>query len=483
MNLKSFRRNLYVVLFSTACVLLSCRCSSPSASNKEYLEMFDWVVKTYKENDAGYAYYLKQKGAADIEKQTTLSRQKIARAASEAEAVGEINAWLHGFRTGHTGLFPKTRVPDANAKKLDITETDFRRYLEDNRTSLHPVEGVWETRDFVVGIMRNTGNAGQFRVFMLNDKNGYGYEPSTHIADCFESDNGSWESVFYMKNNQAASPFYWLGESKGVLYMQRLYWIKQSPEVRFSPEDEVYRMQITDKPFLLALNDKTLYLRIHSFMSQEKAGLDRLLAENDRKIRAASNLIIDIRNGTGGSDYSHFGLLPYYYTQPIRNINHSHYATGLSVKTYEKYAEECKDDPQLADTFRKKAAELRENIGKYVQVPLAGIISGYRTSAYPERIAVIFNRRNASADESFLYMARQSYKVKLFGEPTAGAFNVSNIAFVDSPDGKYTLWIAQSVSKVFPEYTIDDIGIQPDFYIDKEVADWIGYTRSVIEAR
>lgn len=483
MYLKIFRKNLYVVFFSVISLLLPLRCSSQCRTNDVYLKTFDWVVKTFKEYDAGYVYYLEQKGAADIEKQTALCREKIERATSEAEAIREVNAWLFHFRKGHTGLFPKSSVSDGKTRKINITEAGFRQYLNDNPSLLHPIEGIWETKDFIVGIQRDKSNTSLFRVFMLNDKKGYGYPLYMHIADCMESDNGEWQSVFFVKNREVESSFCWLGQSKGVIFMQRMYWIKQTPEIHFSPQDDIYRMQIGDKPFILTLDKNTLYLRIHSFKIEEKAYLDRLLQENDSKIRSTSNLIIDIRNGTGGSDFTHSELLTYYYTQPIRIPNQSFYATELSVKTYEQYATEYKDNPELAEYYRGRANVLREYVGRYEDVPFASVINRYKVSAYPERVAIIFNRRNASADEGFLYAARQSYKVKLFGEPTAGAFNVSNVATVDSPDGKYTLWIAQSVSKVFPDYMIDDIGIQPDFYIDKEIEDWIEYTRSVIEAR
>lgn len=73
---------------------------------------------------------------------------------------------------------------------------------------------------------------------------------------------------------------------------------------------------------------------------------------------------------------------------------------------------------------------------------------------------------------------------KIFGEPTHGAFDCSNVNIVDFPNGKYVLWLTMTVSNRYPEYRIDDIGIQPDYFIDDNIPaqDWVEYVQSVVEA-
>ena len=80
-------------------------------------------------------------------------------------------------------------------------------------------------------------------------------------------------------------------------------------------------------------------------------------------------------------------------------------------------------------------------------------------------------------------MARQSYKVKIFGKPTQGAFDFSDMNIIDAPGGKYVLGLAMTASKWYPEYRIDDIGIQPDFYIDDTIVeeDWVEFVQTVVE--
>ena len=80
-------------------------------------------------------------------------------------------------------------------------------------------------------------------------------------------------------------------------------------------------------------------------------------------------------------------------------------------------------------------------------------------------------------------MARQSYKVKIFGRPTAGMFDFSNVNSVNSPDGKYVLRFAMTERKEFADYRVDDIGIQPDIFIDNSIneEDWVDFVQSIIE--
>ena len=129
---------------------------------------------------------------------------------------------------------------------------------------------------------------------------------------------------------------------------------------------------------------------------------------------------------------------------------------------------------------------MRENIGKYYDPEQdITIIELPEILKNPQKIGIIYNHNNASSDEGLLYMARQSYKVKLFGKPSFGAFDMSNVNIIDFPNGKYVLWCAMSVSKRFPEYKIDNIGIQPDFFMDDSIKeeDWVEFVQDVMEKK
>lgn len=229
------------------------------------------------------------------------------------------------------------------------------------------------------------------------------------------------------------------------------------------------------------LSEKTLYLRIPSFDFKNKAAIDSIININKDIIGITPNLIIDIRNGSGGSDDCFWGLLPFLYTNPIRNAGVVFKGGELNAKGFEHYAE-MSNNPSLNDI----AKLLRENDNKYIPIGTSdktSVIKFDSVLPYPQRVAILINEGNVSSDEQFLIYAKQSWKVKLFGKTTKGAIDISNMTYTFSPDDKYYLSYAMSKSKRIPDFIIDDTGLQPDFYIDAEIpeTEWIRFTKDILE--
>jgi len=101
---------------------------------------------------------------------------------------------------------------------------------------------------------------------------------------------------------------------------------------------------------------------------------------------------------------------------------------------------------------------------------------------FPENIGIIINENNGSTTEQFLLAAKQSKKVKLFGTTTTGVLDISNMYFVKSPCEEIELGYSLSKSMRIPEMTIDNKGIQPDYYIDKEIPkyEWIKFVSEIL---
>lgn len=256
------------------------------------------------------------------------------------------------------------------------------------------------------------------------------------------------------------------------------FTLKNNPTNRTSE----FESDFTDnKLHLDKLSDRTLYFRIPSFDYNNKGLIDSIININRELIASTPNLIIDIRNGTGGSDASFWGLLPFIYTNPIRQDGILLKGSELNAQGFERYAE-ATNNQSLNDL----AKSLRNNIGKFVPAKeddKSSFIQFDSISSYPQRIAIIINNRNVSADEQFLIYAKQSWKVKLFGNTTAGGIDISNLTYTFSPDDKFVLVYGMSKSKRVPRFTIDDIGIQPDFLIDNEIPEneWANYIQGILE--
>lgn len=480
-----------VIVFSLLILWQYSFCQQSS-----YLKTFDWMVKTFEENDAGFNYYLKQKGVENYSAHTNSCRNKIQQAKSETEYVQIMNDWLHYFRKGHIGFIPKQggelsesakdsiRNLFKDEEQINFNENEFKNYLHDKKNSLQPIEGIWKNKNYTIGIVSSRDSPNQFTAFIIKADSIY-WIPKQRKAFFAKRQNNNFDVDYFMRNHtQEKTTAKFIGNSSVMLSIMGDYWIKSYPQFTLSKKDSLFYEYIAiNKPSIKQISKNTVYIRIPSFMLEQKEAIDKLLAQNDKLIKSTKNLIIDIRNGTGGSDYSHYGLIPYYYTQPIRLIGLNYRGTELNAREYERYSTLHKDSSNIIKC-RTIAKKMREHIGDYYNPgePVS-TISSYKRSIYPAKVAVICNNNNASADEGFLYMARQSYKVKIFGKPTSGAFDFSNINMVDAPEGNYVLWIAMTAGKNFPEYRIDDIGIQPDFYIDDSIneEDWVEYVQSVIE--
>ena len=102
---------------------------------------------------------------------------------------------------------------------------------------------------------------------------------------------------------------------------------------------------------------------------------------------------------------------------------------------------------------------------------------------YPKNIGILINENNGSTTEQFLLAAKQSKKVKLFGTTTAGVLDISNMMFLPSPCEEFGLAYSLSRSMRIPDMTIDDKGIQPDYYLDKEIPayKWIDFVETTLK--
>ena len=111
--------------------------------------------------------------------------------------------------------------------------------------------------------------------------------------------------------------------------------------------------------------------------------------------------------------------------------------------------------------------------------------SSHTVLPFPQRVGILHNAGNGSTDEQFLLDARTSAKVKLFGRPTQGSIDASNLREIASPDGCFMLAYTMSMSHRLPHMPVDVMGIQPDHYLDDgiPVAQWVPYVQRVLEGR
>ncbi len=234
------------------------------------------------------------------------------------------------------------------------------------------------------------------------------------------------------------------------------------------------------EPIAYRLNADTYYIRLPSFDPSQKSKIDSVVLSHKAQIASTKNLLIDIRANGGGADKSYKALLPFIYTNPIRKAGFEFLSTELNNQRTLDFIEGSLmelSEEELQE-YKSNYKILSENLGQYVHFEKPEKVSTIvldKAYDYPEKVALLIDDETASSAEEFLLAAKQSRKVKVYGIPTMGALDVANQYYQLSPDKEVVL--VYTLSRRINNMSVDDIGIQPDFFLDKTIPryNWIEY--------
>lgn len=238
------------------------------------------------------------------------------------------------------------------------------------------------------------------------------------------------------------------------------------------------------EPTAQVLSDDTFLMTIPSFALACKINIEALTKYHDMEIRRRPNLIIDVRSNGGGADHAYGSLSPYLYTQPVVEVGCDVLATkenadawesllGRVPKQFPEGAKKILVMTRVPDEEKGIRAEIAQTVKKMRAAPAGTFIpkNPDATKTFPEvfprpsRVAVLIDGECASTTEQFLLEARQSKKVTLFGQPTAGILDYANVRLFLLPSGRCFLSIPTTRSRRLPNDPIDNIGIAADVRI------------------
>jgi len=447
---------------------------------------FTWIKNTFEKNDAGFEYILKEKGqqAYDLHTDEIMKMAKAAK--NKADCINLIYKWFKFFRKGHLGIVDLKKEPepvqvvepDENKirkhERLTLKEKELNRLI-DKESEPSPI-GIWESAPYKVGIVPTdsgyTGivldapetpwNKGQVKFKLY--KNGENYRATIWMRNFNAREN---VSVEFIGNN--------------MIHINGMaFFVRKSKSFKDTPLVKSYINYLYSRgPYFEQISDKTVYVRIPSFDMSNKRSIDSVLRVNHEKIIRTPNLIIDLRNNGGGSDDAYSSLIPYLYTNPIRTVGLELLSTELNNAALLALSKDTLYDEKSRKEFKETYDKLNLNLGKYVRVKenIISIDSMDRILPFPQKVAILINEYCGSTTEQFLLEAKQSAKVKLYGKSTYGALDISNMHHVNSPSGEFQLWYCRSKSYRIPEMAIDNVGLQPDHYLDASIPqkDWVGF--------
>jgi Peptidase family S41 len=211
--------------------------------------------------------------------------------------------------------------------------------------------------------------------------------------------------------------------------------------------------------------------------------VDSLVLAYKRELETAKLLIIDIRNNPGGTIRTYSKLLPFIYTNEIvRPDGHTYVSKDLleyeikNLKSIDSLTDNLSYSTQL-----KYVDSLRSVLGQ--RVLYKGKSKIFESiSLKPIKVGLLVNYACMSAAEAMVLDLKQSKKVVVFGENTAGAIDNLNTFFMKTPSGKYSMWMPTfrgTPTSTHKHYA--GIGIQPDIRIPAQTKDWVQFVIAYFE--
>lgn len=475
---------LFILLFTTsASFAQDCDCKT------NYL----WVKKTFEDNDAGFQYALKAKGAQAYEDHNKRFLEKAASTKKLSDCNVLLFEWLKFFRSGHFGIIPTEQLQQPNAapaanqfanwETYKIQTEDFKKYL-DKKAGID-FEGIWETEPYQIAIKKE---GDQYIGFII--ESGAPTWTKGQVKLKFNTTEGKEKAVFYLRDHSAVESGKASLTGKNYLQIGNFSLKRIYPKVNDDPKyDQYFKAMKATAPYIESLNPTTLYLRVPSFENGFKRSIDSVLKANKQKILSTKNLIIDIRNNGGGSDAAYREIIPYLYTNPVRTVGVEFLSTKLNNQRMLDFINkpEYGFDEEGKKWAKKAYDQLEAKLGQFVNLNDKIVSENIKDTVYPfpQNVGVIINEGNGSTSEQFLLEAKQSKKVKLFGVTTYGVLDISNMYFVEAPSKEFQLGYSLSRSMRIPDFTIDGKGIQPDIYLDRSIpqSDWTGFVSKILNGK
>jgi len=393
---------------------------------------------------------------------------------TDSDCYDLLTHYLSYFRDGHISLFQTNSTQDTQTDKttggtVDITPDDFYKYIPESNDEL---EGVWASPYYKVGIIKAND---EYRGFIIEASNP-GWKANEIKFRLM--DNG--EANYYMSNHSLEEGTFELYDDCILSFKEvNAVFIKELPEPKLTENEIALKLDKIQGFYFTKVTDRTSLLCISSFEDAYVERIEKIVSDNQQAIENCKNLIIDIRNNLGGTYDAYDEIMPYIHTGITRGVGSEFLVTQTLIDDVESWF----DDEVGKAEARRWISMFEGNIGTFVDTDTSGVhISEPDIAEHsPEQIVVLVNKRTASSGEAFTLAAKQSKKVKVLGTPTYGAIDYGSATVFTFGCQNYELLMPTWRAKRLPDYPIDNIGVQPDIYLDNSVEDWIQFAIEYLE--
>jgi len=388
-----------------------------------------------------------------------------------------ISTYISFFNDGHLWAKVASKEnPDNSNRYKELTKIDSTGAMKLLAAeNLDSIEGVWESSNYKIAIVKNQ-NKDRRRDYVgviLSSKN-----PEFEIGDVkmeLLKKNNGYEANYLMADRSVKVLETTIFEKYHLKQGEDFFWRKTFPVKQGEQAKEILEIHPRGVQFK-DYNNGNFYLRIGSFGGQNQQAVEEIVESNKDKLQKANILIVDVRNNSGGSDYTYFPLLPYIYTGKIYLPAGSVWTSPKNIAELSQWLEkeDSVENSLFYQAMQSKEAQMFSLDDGDNFHELDTIYS------HPKKVAIIANRESYSSAETFVNRCKQSDRVVIFGQNTGGVvdgFN-GNDHETDCYNYRYPTTLRSNNLK---EDAIDPIGIFPDVFLDEKMADPIEFILSYME--
>lgn len=443
----------------------SCNC------NQEFIQVVNKIEKSY----AGFNDKVNSKTKASYDQHTKSALDQSKRVSKPAYCLSLINNWLTFFKDGHLQIgrdrISKDKEKVALQKRIDSAE--FLKLSEKEIETLRRSKGLIgiylnEDSTSEIAVVKNKNDFRDYAGIVISAKTG-NWLPGQVILE-LKHGKDTLDGILYDRYhipNNVSLP----AKTNGLGNWQRV------GTQRTVITDQIGKALVSSK----LLSEKTLYLKISTFNQSNAKNIDSLFKVNKALLNKTPNLILDLRNNGGGADFSYNPIVPYLYTNPYKSIGADLLATDDNIngwlaltRTEGLPADQITSIHKVVEKMKAHQGELF-NFNEDQTQSLDGI------SSYPKKVIILINENCGSTTEEFLFLAKQSTKVTLMGNRTAGVLDYANMRGAEFSCMPYMLfWATTRSRRIDIGLGIDNVGIQPAVFLAKD-DDWIAKAKRYAE--
>ncbi|WP_162800062.1 S41 family peptidase [Pedobacter jeongneungensis] len=455
---------LLLFLISSSSFGQTCNCS------QEFNDVKNKIEKNY----AGFKDKVNAKTEATYHKRTQVALEQSQSITSPAQCVYLINEWLAFFKDGHIQIGRNRISKEIEEAKLKerIQAIEHLNLSNEELTNLKNTKGI-------TGIYWNEDSTS--RIAVIKNKTRF----RDYAGVVVSSKPGKWlpgQVVLELKRDKDML--------KGIMYDRYYIPTNVSLQIRRDALGS-FKMEGSKQSSTELISDaavaskilstKTLYIKISTFNQSNAKNIDSLFKANRSNLSKMPYLILDLRNNGGGADFSYRPITPYLYTNTFREIGADVLSTSDNIAGWAAIATTNGLPPDQKVFISDVIEKMEQSKGKLVSFSDDHNVTLDSVKPYPQKVIILINKNCGSTTEEFLLLAKQSSKVTLMGEHTAGVLDYSNVRGADFSCMPYMLYWATSRSRRIDEgIAIDNIGIMPDKVLKPE-QNWIDEAKHYAE--